>query len=150
MRVVVKNRFSRCSSHADPFGSGSSEGASSTMKNPKNSVVYLPLQYGIFTKSLGGGLNLIVGVSRVFHPISVTLPGSSNRVWDPQWFFQRCQRIHQVTTRRWSWSFSLPRTGRTPLLAAVRNGRLDLVQTLCAFGDLSGLFFNDLCRRSAL
>ena len=27
-----------------------------------------------------------------------------------------------------------PRSGRTPLLAAVRNGRLDLVRTLCACG----------------
>ena len=148
MRVAVKNRFSRCSSHADPFGSGSSEGASSTMKNPKNSVVYLPLQYGIFTKSLGGGLTLTVGVSRVFHPISRIKQPS---LGSPRIFSTMPTDSNGVTTlRRWSWSFSLPRTGRTPLLAAVRNGRLDLVQTLCAFGDLSGLFFNDLYRRSAL
>lgn len=38
---------------------------------------------------------------------------------------------------RCSLAFFCLRTGRTPLLAAVRNGRLDLVRTLCAFGALS-------------
>lgn len=34
---------------------------------------------------------------------------------------------------------SQPRSGRTPLLAAARNGRLDLVRTLCAFGGPEGV-----------